>query len=130
MTLVANTGAVAGLLVGNNRLLTILSLVAIVLLVYFRHSFVTTHREHLVALGLIGGGILGNLVDRVVRGFVVDFLYLHWGDFSLTYVFNFADSAICVGVGLYILGLLLPRKRVVAEQTTDTRPAKGRTNSG
>jgi signal peptidase II len=64
----------------------------------------------LIALGLIGGGILGNLVDRVVRGCVVDFLYLHWRGFSLTYVFNIADAAICVGVVCYILALLVPRK--------------------
>ncbi len=58
-------------------------------------------RDRLVAclaLALIIGGALGNLVDRVVFGGVVDFLYLHYGSFSW-YVFNLADCAIVAGVG-------------------------------
>ena len=51
-----------------------------------------------LALALIIGGALGNLVDRVVFGGVVDFLYLHYGSFSW-YVFNLADCAIVAGVG-------------------------------
>ncbi|WP_370675326.1 signal peptidase II [Pleomorphomonas sp. PLEO] len=58
-------------------------------------------RDRLVAglaLALIIGGALGNLIDRVVFGGVVDFLYLHYGSFSW-YVFNLADCAIVAGVG-------------------------------
>ncbi|MCM5553077.1 signal peptidase II [Pleomorphomonas sp. NRK KF1] len=51
-----------------------------------------------LALALIIGGALGNLVDRIVFGGVVDFLYLHYGSFSW-YVFNLADCAIVAGVG-------------------------------
>ncbi len=51
-----------------------------------------------LALGLIIGGALGNLIDRIVFGGVVDFLYLHYGSFSW-YVFNLADCAIVAGVG-------------------------------
>ena len=51
-----------------------------------------------VALALIIGGALGNLIDRIVFGGVVDFLYLHYGSFSW-YVFNLADCAIVAGVG-------------------------------
>ena len=50
-----------------------------------------------LALALIIGGALGNLIDRVVFGGVVDFLYLHYGSFSW-YVFNLADCAIVAGV--------------------------------
>lgn len=58
-------------------------------------------RDRLVAvlaLALIIGGAIGNLIDRVVFGGVVDFLYLHYGSFSW-YVFNLADCAIVAGVG-------------------------------
>ncbi|MBF0460500.1 MAG: signal peptidase II [Magnetococcales bacterium] len=54
-----------------------------------------------LALGLVLGGALGNLLDRVRNGWVVDFLHLHWHDLSWP-VFNLADSAICVGVGLLL----------------------------
>lgn len=50
-----------------------------------------------VALGLLIGGAVGNLIDRVVFGAVFDFLHLHWGSFSW-YVFNIADAAIVAGV--------------------------------
>jgi signal peptidase II len=117
ITLQRNPGAVAGLLGGNNPLLIGLSVAAIVLLIVFRRSFVTSHREHLFALGLIAGGILGNLADRIRLGFVVDFLYLHAGKVSLTYIFNIADAAICSGVAVYIIALLLPRKTAAAGQS-------------
>jgi signal peptidase II len=50
-----------------------------------------------LALGLIIGGALGNVVDRVAYGAVADFVHLHWGELSW-YVFNIADAAIVVGV--------------------------------
>jgi len=54
-----------------------------------------------LALGLIVGGALGNAVDRGVYGFVADFYHFHLGTFSW-YVFNLADVAIVVGVGLLL----------------------------
>jgi len=51
------------------------------------------------ALGLIAGGAIGNAIDRVIYGAVLDFAHLHWGRFSW-YVFNVADAAIVAGVGL------------------------------
>ena len=61
-----------------------------------------------LALALIIGGALGNIVDRVVFGGVVDFLYLHYGSFSW-YVFNLADCAIVAGVGALLYDSLRPR---------------------
>mgnify|MGYP002649807561 CR=1 FL=1 len=48
------------------------------------------------------GGALGNIVDRVRFGYVVDFVHLHWGRWSF-YVFNVADAAITIGVALLLL---------------------------
>jgi signal peptidase II len=61
-----------------------------------------------LALALIIGGAVGNLIDRVVFGGVVDFLYLHYGSFSW-YVFNLADCAIVAGVGALLYDSLRPR---------------------
>jgi signal peptidase II len=59
-----------------------------------------------LALGCILGGAVGNLIDRVTRGEVVDFLHFRlWGGYAWP-DFNFADSFIVIGVGLLILELL------------------------
>jgi len=58
-----------------------------------------------IALAMILGGAAGNLADRIVRGRVVDFIYVHY--YRLSYpVFNLADSAITIGVGVILLGML------------------------
>ncbi len=54
--------------------------------------------ERLVPLGLVAGGALGNLIDRVTAGTVVDFIEFSWRAFHFP-VFNLADSAVCLGVG-------------------------------
>ena len=54
------------------------------------------------ALGLIIGGALGNAADRLAYGYVADFYHFHVGAFSW-YVFNLADVAICIGVGLLLI---------------------------
>ena len=56
-----------------------------------------------IALGLVLGGALGNIVDRVRFGYVVDFLDLHFGEFRPFYVFNVADAAISIGVVILLL---------------------------
>ncbi len=66
-----------------------------------------------LAIGAIEGGALGNILDRVRFGAVVDFLHLHaWG--WSWYVFNVGDAAIVCGVGALILGSLLARSRLQA----------------
>jgi len=69
-------------------------------------------REALVALaiGLVIGGAVGNVVDRLCRGAVVDFLDFHLGQWHF-YVFNVADAAISVGVALMLLDSLLARAK-------------------
>lgn len=57
----------------------------------------TTDRLLAVALGLLIGGAVGNLIDRIAYGAVFDFIHFHWGSFSW-YVFNIADAAVVAGV--------------------------------
>jgi signal peptidase II len=61
------------------------------------------------ALGLVMGGALGNILDRVRLGFVADFLNLHFGAWSPFLVFNVADAAISIGVVLLVLRALVSR---------------------
>jgi len=62
-----------------------------------------------IALGLILGGALGNIVDRVRLGYVTDFLNLHFGEWSPFLVFNIADAAISIGVALLVLRAFITR---------------------
>jgi signal peptidase II len=68
--------------------------------------------DHLYAWGYtcILGGAIGNLYDRALHGFVVDFVLLHWRDWYFP-AFNVADSAITVGASAWILGMLLEARR-------------------
>lgn len=72
----------------------------------------TTGRLLAASLGLIVGGAVGNVIDRLAYGAVFDFLQLHWGSWSW-YVFNVADAAIVAGVvGLLYDSFVLEKRRV------------------
>jgi signal peptidase II len=102
-----NTGAAWSVLSGNNESLAIVSLIALLLLFIYRDYFDTRSLMGQTALGLIFGGITGNLIDRLFVGHVIDFLrfYLYQrGGTEIGFpAFNVADSAICTGVGLLFL---------------------------
>jgi signal peptidase II len=68
------------------------------------------------SLALILGGAVGNLIDRLVQGYVVDFIFFHWGD-SYFPAFNVADSAITVGAIMMVIEVLfLDREEQGADQ--------------
>lgn len=102
-----NTGAAWSLFHGQNKLLAVIAALALVVLYFTRHHFELGSLPGQISLGLISGGILGNLIDRLVYGHVIDFIrfYLEQrGGSEIGFpAFNVADSAICVGVGLVFL---------------------------
>jgi signal peptidase II len=63
-----------------------------------------------LALGMVLGGALGNILDRVRHGFVTDFLDLHFGDFRPFLIFNIGDAAISIAVVILLLRAFLTRK--------------------
>jgi len=73
-----------------------------------------TNRIDILALALVLGGALGNIVDRVRFGYVVDFVHVHVGEWSF-YVFNVADAAITIGVAILLLRAFFERKPAAAE---------------
>ena len=108
---VTNTGAAFGFLAGSKNLLRQLffvgvAIVALVVIVYAYGHLKKQGKIFVYALGLIGGGAIGNLIDRLRFGSVVDFLDFYLGSYHWP-AFNAADSAITVGVGLFMLGTLL-----------------------
>ena len=68
-----------------------------------------------VALGMVLGGALGNILDRVRLGFVVDFCDLHFGDWRPFLVFNVADAAISIGVIILLLRAFLAKPKAPKE---------------
>ena len=117
LTYIRNTGAAWGMFSGQNLALAVLAFAMLVALVLFRRQFLPPGRVHRVALGLLCGGIVGNLFDRLRLDYVVDFLDFFHRNWHFP-TFNVADSAICVGVAIYVLGtLLVPAPAAPAPET-------------
>ncbi len=102
-----NTGAAWSLFRGNNAVLAGVAVAALVILFFARHHFDIHTAGGQISLGLIFGGILGNLTDRLMRDHVIDFLYFYVnrrdGSPLGFPAFNVADRAICIGVGLLFI---------------------------
>jgi signal peptidase II len=102
-----NTGAAWSLFMGHNNLLAVVALVAIFVLYRSRHHFEAHTWLGQLALGLVFGGIVGNLTDRIHSHYVTDFIYFYLEQRSGSEIgfpaFNVADSAICLGVGLIFI---------------------------
>ncbi|NCD32735.1 MAG: signal peptidase II [Spartobacteria bacterium] len=102
ITYLRNPGAAWGMFSGQSLMLSVLSIAVLCIMVLFRKSFLNDTSLHRIALGLLAGGIIGNLIDRVKYGAVTDFIDLHIGMHHWP-SFNVADSAICVGVTIYMI---------------------------
>jgi len=98
---VGNTGAAWSLLTGKSFLLAIVAFATLLGIYFWRRALGLRDRLAQVAFGLLCGGIVGNLVDRIQHQHVVDFLDFHFGSYIYP-TFNVADSGICVGVVLYL----------------------------
>jgi signal peptidase II len=113
ITYVRNPGAAFGILADSAIripfFITVTLLAALGILWYLRHL---SARQRLLqfSLSIIFAGALGNLIDRIRFGEVVDFLDFHWYEHHWP-AFNVADSAITVGVGLMLLDLFFEEKR-------------------
>jgi signal peptidase II len=97
---IQNPGALFGMFPSSTRFFIVLSVFVTALIIFFifRSPFSSFQ---LFTFGLIVGGIVGNLIDRIVFGYVTDFLYItHWP------IFNFADSAIDIGLVLFVYYVL------------------------
>lgn len=108
---VGNTGAAWSILTGKSLLLAGLASATLVAIFLWRHTLGLRERIAQIAFGLLCGGIVGNLIDRLRHGHVIDFIDLHFGDYVYP-TFNVADSGICLGVLLYLVhSLRAPKAR-------------------
>ena len=111
LTYVRNTGAAFGFLASANPAFRVpfflaVPIVAMVILGFLYRYLPKDARWRALALGLVTGGAIGNLVDRLRLGFVVDFLDFHYKSLYYFPAFNVADSAICVGVAILLLSTI------------------------
>ena len=114
LTYLTNNGAAFSILAGQPALWRQMffistALVALVMIWLFQRSYGRTSKLYTVALALVAGGAIGNLIDRIRFGFVIDFLDFYIGAYHWP-TFNVADSAIFIGVSLFIFkNLVLDR---------------------
>ncbi len=117
LTHLHNTGAAFSMLAGASGwqrwFFTILGVVvSVVLMVWLRR--IKSNKQMLLAIGLslVLGGALGNVIDRVWLGYVIDFVHVHWDRVGFSFAaFNVADSAICVGAACLLLDSFLEGKK-------------------
>lgn len=115
LTYIRNTGAAFGLLAHSNPafripFFVIVPLVALVAIAFIFRKIPDRDLKLSSALSLVIGGAIGNLIDRVMLSYVVDFLDFHWRYEYHFPAFNVADMAICVGVGILMLDLLTQKE--------------------
>lgn len=114
-----NTGAAFGMFQNNNLFFILLAVTALVVILFLLIRDQTNPKARLalttkISFGLLVGGILGNLIDRVTRGNVIDFLNFYIGQYAWP-AFNIADSCICVAVGLLVLTSFRPEQKGVGK---------------
>ncbi len=121
LTHVRNTGVAFGLFASYGEaagtwLLTALGLLALAVVVIYFARTPASARLLLLALALVLGGAVGNLLDRVANGAVTDFLAFFLGNFRWP-DFNVADSAISIGLSLLVIDALRPRRHPPAAES-------------
>lgn len=115
LTLVHNPGAAFGILANlapqwREPFFLIVPLVTLMIILAV---FLKLHEEQVIsmyALSMIVGGAIGNLIDRLRLGYVIDFLDFHWKYQHHFPAFNVADSAITIGVGMLLLSMLYEKE--------------------
>jgi signal peptidase II len=113
----SNTGAAFGIMHDSNRFFIGLSVAALCGLAWALRRNLFPGRLNLVAILLLLPGILGNLTDRLLHGYVVDFLLFDFGfwPFAPWPAFNVADSCICVSVGLLMFATIQEGRRAAQD---------------
>ena len=115
-TYVQNEGAAFGMLAEHRWIFMVLSVIGIAAMLIYLWRFRPDSRLACTALSLIIGGGIGNMIDRVALGYVVDFLDFCAFPNLWMWVFNVADSCVCIGAGLLILWLVLDMVREIRKE--------------
>ena len=104
LTYVENRGAAFGMFANNRWVFMTTSTVMIIGLLLYLYLGLAENRLYEISMAMIISGGIGNMIDRIALGYVVDFIDFRLINFA---VFNGADSFVCVGAGLLILAMVL-----------------------
>lgn len=123
-TLAYNTGAAFSFLAQaggwQKWLFTALAIMIAIFISFHLRTLPKTAKLLATALALIMGGAIGNVIDRLMYGHVIDFIHIHYHDVWHYPIFNVADIAICVGTALMIFdAIFLEPKRTQAQSTSE-----------
>jgi signal peptidase II len=117
-----NPGVAFGMfqnLQGGRVILTLVAAFALTMVVLYLRKSEDSHTRLHAALGLIGGGAIGNLIDRISFGRVTDFIVWRYKQYEWP-AFNIADAALVIGVGLMVLDMLMaPKPRLADKASSD-----------
>ncbi|NLP43718.1 MAG: signal peptidase II [Peptococcaceae bacterium] len=114
LTYILNPGAAFGILAGQQWFFIVTAIIVLVFIIYFQNKLPADQRLLRVCMGMIAGGAIGNLIDRLFLSVVVDFL-----DFKIwPYIFNIADSMIVVG-GLLMVILVYRMDKAAERKVKD-----------
>ena len=111
-----NEGAAWGMLANHRWVFLVVSSVTIIALSLYLYLGHAQNKLYGISISMIVAGGIGNMIDRISLGFVIDYIEVKFIDFP---VFNTADSFVCIGAGLLILALLL-------EIVEETKKQKGK----
>ena len=106
-TYVENRGAAFGMLSDHRWVFLIFSTVALIVITIYMIKWRPTSKLAYISISFIVGGGIGNMIDRIWLGYVIDFIDFCAFPKIWNYVFNVADSFVCIGAGMFILYTLL-----------------------
>lgn len=102
LTYAQNEGAAFSIFTGKRFFLIIITIIIIGLILYYIRKNKVKEKLNILAFSLVLGGAIGNLIDRIVRGYVVDFISVKIFNYNFP-IFNLGDTFICIGVFLLLI---------------------------
>lgn len=117
LTYVENRGAAFGMLADHRWIFIVISLITIVCLSFYLYAGFTQNKFYTAGISLIISGGIGNMIDRLALGYVVDFIDFRLINFA---VFNGADSFVCIGAGILVLALIIDIVNELKKKKQDT----------
>ena len=106
ITYIQNRGAAFGMLSEHRWVFLIISTVAIAAIIFYMLKYKPKSKLERIAIAFMAGGGIGNMFDRIILGYVIDFIDFYAFPKVWSYIFNVADSFVCIGAGLLILYLI------------------------
>ncbi len=118
LTYIRNEGAAFGMLAEHRWIFIVLSLLAIAAIVFYVLKFRPGSKWVMCSLSLITAGGIGNMIDRLRLGYVIDFVDFYALGKLWTWVFNIADACVCVGAFMLMIALIVDTVRESREEKT------------